>query len=64
MGAGVQRWWRRTFQEEVARHESTLPIVHHVMDPRLTNAITEDGIEIRVRLYTTKPMWYGTFYIA
>lgn len=49
MGAGVQRWWR-DYERECA--ESDTPSV-------LTNAITEDGISIRVRLYLTKPMWYG-----
>lgn len=59
MGAGIQRWWRRTFQEEVARHNSTLPIVNRVI-----GAVDEDGIEIRIRVYTMKPMYYGTFKIV
>lgn len=37
--------------------ESRKPLIDH----GLVRCVDEDGIECRLRLYTTKPMWYGTF---
>jgi hypothetical protein len=51
MGAGVQRWWL-DHKAECAAWDARL-------DGGMVRVMTEDGIEMRVRLVLTKPMVSG-----
>ena len=53
------RWWR-DYETECAEWDAAF---RHVSDPQSIRALTEDGIEVRVRLYTTQPMYFGTIEI-
>jgi hypothetical protein len=64
MGAGAQRWWRPTFAEECAKHDASREIADDILDHGPVRCVDEDGIEFTARLYTRRPMWYGTFKIS
>ncbi len=62
MGAGVQRWWRGSYFEECEKFHATRSVVP--TGHGLVRCVDEDGIECRLRLYTYRPMYYGTFKIS
>jgi hypothetical protein len=54
----LKYWWNAGRYEYECR---AFDKCQQEQDPALTRALTESGIEVRVRLYCTRPVYYGTF---